>query len=127
MTIQVKTFEVWQDFMPSIDSQGAPLHAVISVEFSSLPSLAQTGKAGSVTLRRANGEQILVGDLELMRSEDDLGLKVLGTQQMAFRMPPQPVKLKLTEGEMIGGVLSIIVGGREMTAPLPETPLMFTH
>jgi|GEM_PF-3969995 len=126
MTIQVKGFEVWQDFMPGIGKEGAPLHAVVSVEFSSLPSL-DLNKVGSATLRRANGEQIAVGDLELMRSEDDLGLKVLGTQQMAFRMLPQSVKINLTEGEMIGGVVTIVVGGQEMTAPLPETPLMFTH
>ncbi len=127
MRIRVTSVEVWQDFMPGIREGGPPLHATIAVEFSSLPSIASTGRAGSVTFRRASGEEIATGDLELMGREDDLGLQILGPQVKTFRMSPQPVALTLTEGEMVGGTVRLLVGGQEMTAPLPETPLTFTH
>lgn len=127
MRIRVTNVEVWQDFMPGIREGGPPLHAVIVIEFSSLPAISPTGKTGSVTFRRASGEEIVTGDLEIMRSEDDLGLQILGPQVKTFRMPPQPVTLKLTEGELLGGTVQLPVGDQMMSAPLPETPLAFTH
>lgn len=127
MDITVTQLQVWQDFMPGVPNGGPPLNATVTIGFNGPPNIALAGKAGTMTLTRANGEEIVTADLELMRTDDDLGLKVRGPQTLPFRMTPQPIGVKLTEGETIKGTARLIVAGLEVSVPLPEAPLMFTH
>lgn len=117
-------FEVWQDFMPGVRDDGPPLHATVVFYIEGV----DTGSgSGSITLRRAGGEEIATSQLELLRSVDDLGLKQPGPQRVTFTMSSTPVTIELKEGELIKGTANVRLGGADLTIELPETPLQFTQ
>lgn len=117
-------FEVWQDFMPGTRAGGPPLHATVVFYIEGV----DTGSGnGSITLRRASGEEIATAQLELVRWVDDLGLKQPGPQRVTFTMTATPVSVELKEGEIIKGTAKVRLGGTDLTIELPEVPLQFTH
>ncbi|HEX9988628.1 MAG TPA: hypothetical protein VGE45_09145 [Chloroflexia bacterium] len=117
-------FQVWQDFMPGVRDDGPPLHATLVFYIEGV----DTGSgSGSITLRRAGGEEIATAQLELVRSVDDLGLKQPGPQRVTFAMKSTPVNVELKEDEPIKGTANVRVGGVDLTIELPETPLVFTQ
>jgi hypothetical protein len=117
-------FEVWQDFMPGTRAGGPPLHATVVFYVEGV----DTGSGnGSITLRRANGEEIATAQLELVRWVDDLGLKQPGPQRVTFTMSSTPVSVELKEGEIIKGTAKVRLGGTDLMIELPEVPLQFTH
>src|SRR6266496_3816273 len=61
----VTDFSVWQDFMPSIPQAGAPLHATFTLEISWQDKITPTMAHGTMTILRANGEEVITGDLKL--------------------------------------------------------------
>lgn len=122
--ITVTDFQVWQDFMPSINKEGAPLHAAITL---SVEGLDITSGSGVLTLKRAAGEELVTANLELMRQADDLGLRQPGPQPVTFTMQSTSVKAPLTEGETVKGTADIKFGSQERTIELPETQVFFTH
>lgn len=117
-------FQVWQDFMPGKRDDGPPLHATV-VFF--IEGVDTTNGSGSITLRRASGEEIAKSQLELMRWVDDLGLRQPGPQRVTFTMSAVPASVQLQEGEPIKGTATVRLGGTDLTIELPETPLEFTH
>ncbi|HYO49779.1 MAG TPA: hypothetical protein VEW94_07995 [Chloroflexia bacterium] len=117
-------FQVWQDFMPGTRQGGPPLHATVVFYIEGV----DTGSgSGSITLRRASGEEIATAQLELVRWVDDLGLKQPGPQRVTFTMTATPVSVELKEGELIKGTAKVRLGGTDLTIELPETELVFTH
>ena len=127
MDVRVVDFQVWQDYMPAVPPSGPPLHVALTLEVDSAASISRSGRVGSITLQRASGEEIVTADLETTQRVDDMGLVRPGGSQVILTMPPQPVKTQLTEGETIKGMARIEIDGQEVSVPLPETPLMFTH
>jgi hypothetical protein len=117
-------FQVWQDFMPGVRDGGPPLHATVVFYIEGV----DTGSgSGSITVRRASGEEIATAPLELVRSVDDLGLKQPGPQRVTFAMRSTPVNVELKEGELIKGTANVLLGGADLTLELPETRLEFTQ
>ncbi|HYP40776.1 MAG TPA: hypothetical protein VEX13_10495 [Chloroflexia bacterium] len=117
-------FQVWQDFMPGRRDDGPPLHATV-VFF--IEGVDTSSGSGSITLRRASGEEIATAPLELVRWADDLGLKQPGPQRVTFTMTSTPATMELKEGEPIKGTASVRLGDTDLKIELPETPLEFTH
>ncbi len=117
-------FQVWQDFMPGIREGGPPLHATLVFY---IEGVDISSGSGSITLRRASGEEIATGQLELARWVDDLGLKQPGPQRVTFTMTAAPVSVELKEGEPIKGIANVSLGEAHLVIELPETPLFFTH
>jgi hypothetical protein len=123
----VTDFSVWQDFMPSIPQTGAPLHAAFTLEITWPEKITVANTHGTVTLLRANGDQVITGDLQLNQQVDDNGLAQPGPQIVSFSMVPAPVAAQLIEGEQLHGTVNLTLGDKTLNIELPEVALMFTH
>jgi len=123
----VTDFSVWQDFMPSIPQTGAPLHANVTLEITWPERLTVANTRGTITILRANGDQVMTSDLQLNQQVDDNGLMQPGPQSVSFNMIPAPVSTQLTEGEMLHGTVALSIGDQTLNIKLSETALLFTH
>ena len=123
----VTDFAVWQDFMPSIPQTGAPLHATFTLEITWPEKITVANTHGTITILRANGDQIVTSGLQLNQQVDDNGLMQPGPQSVSFSMVPAPVSTQLTEGEMLHGTAALTIGDQALNIELPETALLFTH
>lgn len=124
----VTAFEVWQDYMPVVPPDGAPLYGVVTVEITHTEKLTPQLVQGTVTLAQAPGATI-VSDLAvtMQQQADDLGMQTPGPQSVTFTFGPGTTQVALIEGEMIGGVLSLAVAGQTVEVALPEVALYFTY
>jgi hypothetical protein len=121
-------FEVWQDYMPMVPREGAPLYGVVTVVITHTEKLTPQIAQGTVTLTQASGDTI-VADVPatMMQQADDQGMLTPGPQSATFTFGPATPPMTLVEGEMIGGTLSLTVAGEEVQVALPPVALYFTH
>ncbi len=128
MDARAVEFEVWQDFMPIVPKEGAPLHGVVTVAITYTEKLTPQNVHGTVDLTRAKGGAVIQGmPVTLQEQEGDLGTPASGPQNAVLIFGPATTTVTLAEGEMIGGTLSLTVGGDRVTVLLPEVALYFTH
>lgn len=121
-------FEVWQDFMPVVPKEGAPLHGVVTVAITYTEKLTPQKVSGTVDLTRAKGGAVVQGvPVALQGQAGDLATPAPGPQSVVLVFGPATTTLTLSEGEMIGGTLSLTVGGEKVMVMLPEVALYFTH
>jgi hypothetical protein len=120
-------FQVWQDFMPGLKATNAPLHASVILSIQWPQRITPDTAKGSITILRANGEQVVTSDLQLAQWEQGSGAPTPGPQQVTFATAPQTVPKQLTEGEMLHGTVTVTLDGETRTAELPEVALVFTH
>jgi hypothetical protein len=124
----VTEFEIWQDFMPVVPKEGAPLYGVMTVAITHTEKLTPQIVQGTVTLTRAGGVAIAEDvPLSMQQQADDLGMLTPGSQSVVFTFGPATTQLTLTEGEMIGGAVALTVAGENVQLSLPEVALYFTH
>lgn len=124
METKIVDFQVWQDFMPRVNAGDPPLHALVAIEIEASNALTPTA---TVTLSRAAGETIVQAPLSLLDGTPPTEGSAPGTVRLEFNMQSASVPMQLTEGEKIGGTVTLNLGGREVNLPLPEAELMFTH
>ena len=117
-------FSVWQDFMPIVPRDGAHLHAALILEMQCPPGLTPADIRGSITIRRADGTEILAATLQVNELED---AATSGVKRISVYMESAPPPMTLTEGEMVSGTAILNVGQQQVEIQLPETPLQFTH
>jgi hypothetical protein len=124
----VTAFEVWQDYMPVVPPDGAPLYGVVTVEITHTEKLTPQLVEGTVTLAQASGADI-ASDLAvtMQQQADDLGMQTPGPQTVTFTFGPGTTQVTLVEGELIGGALSLELAGEKLKLALPEVALYFTH
>jgi hypothetical protein len=128
LDVKVTEFEVWQDYMPVVPRDGAPLHGVVTVEITHTEKLTPQLIEGTVTLNQASGAMIVADlALALKQQADDLGMQTPGPQTVTFTFGPGTSNVTLVEGELIGGELSLRVSGAQTELALPEVALYFTH
>jgi hypothetical protein len=120
----VTEFDVWQDFMPIVPPDGAPLHASLIIEMQCPPHITAADIDGLITLRRASDEVILTAPLQTDGIED---ATTTGVRRLFLTMQPAPPPMALTEGESITGTAHLTIAGQQVDVPLPATPLQFTH
>ncbi|HET9495440.1 MAG TPA: hypothetical protein VFR15_14510 [Chloroflexia bacterium] len=125
---RVTAFEIWQDYMPVVPPDGAPMYGVVTVEITHTEKLTPRLVEGKVTLTQASGGTI-ASDVaaEMQQQADDLGMLTPGAQTMTLTFGPATSQVSLIEGDMIGGELSLSVGGTQVQLALPEVALFFTH
>jgi hypothetical protein len=124
----VTAFEIWQDYMPVVPPDGAPLYGVVTVEITHTEKLTPQLVEGKVTLTQASGATIAADVAAEMRQQaDDLGMLTPGAQTLTLTFGPATSQVPLVEGEMVGGELLLSVGGTQTRVALPEVALFFTH
>jgi hypothetical protein len=125
---RVTDLEVWQDYMPMVPKEGAPLFGVVSVEITYTEKITAQIVTGTVTLTQANGATVVSdAPVTLQQQSDDLGMRTPGAQVAVLNFGPITTQATLKEGEMIGGALALKVGDQRATLPLPQAALYFTH
>jgi hypothetical protein len=121
-------FEIWQDYMPVVPKDGAPLYGVMTVEITHTEKLTPQIVQGTVSLTRAGGVAVAEDvPLSIRQQADDLGMLTPGPQSVVFTFGPATMQLTLTEREMIGGAVALTVAGENVQLTLPEVALYFTH
>jgi len=125
---RVTEFEVWQDYMPVVPKEGAPLYGVVTVEITHTEKITPQNTEGTVTLIRGVGDTVAPDvHVTLQQQSDDLGLLAPGPQTVTFNFGPATTQLSLAEGDMLQGTLGLSVDGAAVQLPLPEIALYFTH
>jgi hypothetical protein len=125
---RVTEFEVWQDYMPIVPPDGAPLYGFVTVAITNTEKLTPQIAQGTITLTQPGGDTIVEDmPLTLQQQSDDLGMLTPGPQSVVFTFGPGTTQLTLTEGEMAGGRLALTVGGEQVQLDLPPVALYFTH
>ena len=128
MEARVTGFEVWQDYMPVVPKEGAPLYGVVTVEVTHTEKLTSQIVQGTVTLTRQGGDPVAEDvPLAIQQQADDQGMLTPGPQTVTLTFGPTFTQSTLTEGEMIGGTVTLTVGGEQVQLALPEVALYFTH
>jgi hypothetical protein len=125
---RVTEFEAWQDYMPVVPKEGAPLYGVVTVEITHTEKITPQNTEGTVTLIGDGGDTVASGvRVTLQQQSDDLGLLAPGPQTVTFNFGPATTQLSLAEGDMLKGTLGLNVDGATVQLPLPEIALYFTH
>jgi hypothetical protein len=125
---RITDFQVWQDYMPVVPPGGPPLHGVVTLEITYTAKLTPQNIRVTVTLTRQGNESIARDvPLTLQQQADDLGLLTPGPQTATLVLGPVQVQEVLTEGELIGGTVTLQVHGETIQETLPAVALFFTH
>lgn len=123
----IDEFSVWQDFMPSVSRDGAPLHATLTLDIDWPEKIVASSTGGSITLLRAGEAELVTADLQLNQAVDDLGMGQPGPQKLTFIMVPTVVSTQLVEGEPLHGTAGLTINDTPVSCVLPVTALLFTH
>lgn len=120
----VVDFAVWQDYMPGPGPRTRPLYAGVVLELHQRVDLSTAHFEAAITLRRADGTQILVAPLDVGPTFE--GGTSGGTQfNLSMHVAPPPPGL--TEGDSVSGTITLVLATQTIEVPLPEVALMFTY
>ena len=125
--IQVVRFHVWQDLTAELDDGMAPLHATLTLEMTNewYQSLSKPG--GTIRIETLQDADVVEAKLLVYQAHYGLGLGQPGSKQMQFMMSPSPLCSRLGTNESVKGSAKIKFMDRQVTIPLPETPVIFTR
>lgn len=120
----VVDFAVWQDFMPGPGPKTRPLYAGIVLELHPRVDLTAVFFEAAITLRRADGTQVLAAPMEVGEIFES---GTSGRKQVNLAMQVAPPPAGLNEGDVISGTATLMLAAVTIEVPLPETTLMFTY
>lgn len=130
MTVEVISFNVWQDFMPRVGTSGPPLNASVELNVTN-HSTTPLGNVlpTRIVVRRPDGEVILDrGVVSNTPDTDPTGDLAPGeTRHYSVRAAPSDTAPTLIENEAVSGTLTLSAGSAEQPVPLPATRVLFTH
>jgi hypothetical protein len=130
VTIEVISFNVWQDFMPGPSTGGPPLLASVEVNVTNNGTAPiREVLATRIVVRRPDDTVVLDRGLQSTPSEagTDTPIAPGEIRHYSYRSASSDVSPAMTENEAVSGSLTLSFDGIEQTVPLPATRVLFTR